>query len=141
MRLDLLKAIGTEPAIITVRKRKPRYGFLLKWVNVYPHHPIIFSHHFVPVLASTVKSFINNVFPPSPATTKGKSFIPLPPRRRWKALSPRARCGDKRLSWAADPPVPELNPCHRCRPPTGGADQQKSLHHHARDTLQGDEGD
>ena len=36
MQIELLKAIGTEPAIITVRKRKPRYGFLLKRVNPSP---------------------------------------------------------------------------------------------------------
>jgi hypothetical protein len=140
MRLDLLKAFGPVPAIITVRKRKRGDGFPLMRVTAYPNHPFIFNHHFVPVFASILKSFINVIFPPTPATTKAKPFMPLPPRRRWKALSLRDCPGDKRLSWAADPSVPHLNPRHRCRPPAGGADQQISLHHQARDTLQGDEG-
>ncbi|MDP1989740.1 MAG: hypothetical protein Q8K00_01860 [Syntrophales bacterium] len=124
MRLDLLKAIGPVPAIITVRKRKRGEGFPLTWVTAYLNHPFIFSHRFVPVLVSTLKSFINAIFLPSPATTKAGPFMLLPPRRRWKALSLRDCPCDKSLSRAADPSVPYLNLRHRCRPLAGGADQQ-----------------
>ncbi len=72
MRLDLLKAIGPVPAIITVRKRKHGEGFPLTWVKAYPVHPFIFSHHFVPVLVSTLKSFVNAIFLPSPCPHRCK---------------------------------------------------------------------
>ena len=140
MRIDLLKAIVPEPAIIPVRKRICGDRISLIQVNAFPDHPIMIGHFLVYLIESSLKLFISNVFPPSPATTKGKPLIPLPPRRRWKARSPRGGCEDRRLLWAADPPVSELNRLHQCRPPAGGADQQESLHHHARDTLQGDEG-
>ena len=137
MRIDLLKAIGPEPAIIPVRKRICGDRFSLIQVNASPDHPIRIGHFLVSLIESALRLFISS----APATTKGKPMIPLPPRRRWKARSPRGRCEDRRLPWAADPPVTGLNCPHYCRPPVGGSDQQESLHHHARDTLQEDEGD
>lgn len=141
MRIDLLKAIGPEPAIIPVRKRICGDRFSLIQVNALPDRPIRIGHLLVSLIEFSLRLFISHVFPLSPATTKGKPLIPLPPRRRWKARLPRGRCEDKRIPWAADPPVPELNCPHYCRPSVGGTDQQESLHHQARDTLQGDEGD
>ena len=141
MRIDLLKANGLEPAIIPIRERICGARFSLIRVNAFPGHPIRIGHLLVSLIKSSLRLFISHVFPLSPVTTKRKTLIPLPPRRRWKARLPRGRCEDGRLPWAADPPVSELNRPHYCRPPAGGADQQESLHHQARDTLQGDEGD
>ena len=107
-------------------------------MNETRNFPIIFRHHVILILAFDITSFIAAVFPSSPVTVKDKPVITFPARRRWKAISLRILSCDET---SADPPVPELNPRHRCRPPTVGADQQKNLHHQARDTLHGDEGD
>jgi len=141
MRIDLLKANGLEPAITPVWKPICGDRASLIQVNAFPDRPIRIGHFLVSLIDSSLRLFISHVFPLSPVTTKRKTLIPLPPRRRWKARLPRGRCEDGRLPWAADPPVSELNRPHYCRPPAGGADQQESLHHQARDTLQGDEGD
>ena len=86
------------------------------------------------------KSFVN-CFPISyRAATKTVPLIPMPPRRRREGLTPQGQCGVKSLTRAADSPVPEPTLRHRCKLPSRGTTQQKSPHHQARDTLQGDEG-
>lgn len=140
MQIDFLKAMGLESATIAVRWRKHDGGSPLRLVNPFPDPralPGRFSFH---VLACAIESFVNHVLTNFRAATTGEPLIPMPPRRRSEAMPPQGSGGNNRLSRAADPPVLELHLRHRCRLPSGGPEQQKSLHHQARDTLQGDEG-
>jgi hypothetical protein len=140
MRIDLIEGFGPAPAIITVQM--PEYGDgFPRPVKTVPDHPLISGGALGLAHVSALESFFSsNTFPSSPAIKNDKPVIPMQSRRRRGALLLRGRCGDKRLHLAADPAVPELNSRPGCRPPVGGSDQTKSLHHQARDTLRGDEG-
>ena len=140
MQINLHDTMGPESAVIVRRWRERD--------NESPHRPatpgpdprVLTGRFSVHVLARAIESFVNHVLTNFRAATTGEPLISMPPRRRSEAMLPRSRGGGKRLSRAADPPVLELHLRHRCRLPSGGPEQQKSLHHQARDTLQGDEG-
>ncbi len=87
-----------------------------------------------------VTSFVNRFPIPYRAATKIVSSILMPPRRRREGPSPQRPSGVKVLPRAAYPTVPEPDLHHRSTLPAGGSQQQRSIHHQARDTLQGDEG-
>jgi len=140
MRIDLIEAFGQAPAIIPVRMPEYGDGFPRPVITVLDH-PLIGGVSLSHARVSALELFFSsNNSPSSPAIKNDKPVIPMQSRRRRGALLLRGRCGDKRLHLVADPAVPELNSRPGCRPPTGGSDQTKSLHHQARDTLRGDEG-
>jgi hypothetical protein len=139
MQIDLFKTLGPESVSIAVRWRKHDSGSPLRLANPFIDPRALPGRFSVQVLARVIESFVNHVLTNFQAATKDEPLIPMPPRRQSEALSPRGRGGVKRLPRAADPPVLELPFRHRCRLPSGGPEQQKSPHHQARDTLQGDE--
>jgi hypothetical protein len=78
MQIDLLKAIGPEPAIILVRKRKHGDRFPLMRVNAFPDHPIMIGHFLVIAPALPLKSptlISDDDFSSYPATRKGQPSI------------------------------------------------------------------
>ena len=81
------------------------------------------------------------VQPHFPAARKGIPWPLMPPRRRREAFRPRCRGSDMRLPCAPESLIlfrPLLLPYKQ---PSCSPNQQHSIHHQARDTLQGDEGD
>jgi hypothetical protein len=92
------------------------------------------------IFTRAIASFVNRLRISYRAATNTVPLIPMPPRRRRERPSPQGQCGVKSLARAADSPVPEPTLRHRCKPPSSSPTQQKSPHHQARDTLQGDEG-
>lgn len=81
------------------------------------------------------------VQPHFPAARKAViPWPPMPPRRRREAFRPRCRGSGKRLPCAPEPLVLLRLLLLPHKQPSGGPNQQISIHHQARDTLQGDEG-
>jgi len=140
MQINLLNAMRPESAVIVRRWRERD--------NESPHRPatpgpdpwVLTGRFSVYVLARAIESFVNHVLTNFRGATTGEPLISMPPRRRSEAPPPQRCSGEKRLPRSADPSVLELHLRHRCRLPSGGPEQQKSPHHQARDTLQGDEG-
>ena len=140
MQTDILKAIG----------RKSVIG-LMPWPSRYqgsPHRvkrPAPDRRYFpvivpVPVFARALALFVNPLPSTLPAAMKAVPLRPMPPRRRREALPSRCRGSGKRLPCAADPPLLQRPLLQPYRLPSCDPEQQKSIHHQARDTLQGDEG-
>lgn len=80
------------------------------------------------------------VQPYFPAARKAVPSPPMPPRRRREALLSRCRGSGKRLPCASDPPLPHRPLLQLYKLPSCDPEHQRSIHHQARDTLQGDEG-
>lgn len=140
MQIDLFKTLGPESVSIAVRWRKHDSGSPLRLANPFIDPWVLTGRFSVHVLARAIESFVSHVLINFQAATTGEPLISMPPRRRSEAPPPQRCSGEKRLPRSADPPVLELHLRHRCQLPSGGPEQQKSPHHQARDTLQGDEG-
>jgi hypothetical protein len=118
----------------------PEFGTTCRTENSASDHRGFATHFPGQAFTRAIESFVNRLRIPYRAATKTVPLIPMPPRRRREGPSPQGQSGAKGLPRAADPPVHESPLRHRCRLPAGGPTQQKSPHHQARDTLQGDEG-
>ncbi len=118
----------------------PEFGTTCRMENPASDHRGLATHFPVKTFTRAIESFVNRLHIPFRAATKTVPLIPMPPRRRRERPSPQGQCGVKSLPRAADSPVLEPTLRHRCKLPSSGPTQQKSPHHQARDTLQGDEG-
>jgi len=128
MQIDLLAARGPKFAT-TGRTEHPASDRL----GLAAHFP---GKTFTRAIAS----FVNRLRISDRAATNSLPLIPMPPRRRNERPPPQGKSGFKGLPRTADPTVPEPTVRHRSRPPSDNPAEQKSPHHQARDTLQGDEG-
>ncbi|MCK9364155.1 MAG: hypothetical protein M0P74_11245 [Syntrophales bacterium] len=120
--------------------KRPKCETTCKTVNPASDHRVVAIPFPGLAFARAIESFVNRFLIPYRAATKTASLISMPPRRRREGPSPQGQCGGKGLPRAADPLVHESTLRHRCKLPSSGPTQQKSPHHQARDTLQGDEG-
>jgi len=118
----------------------PKFGTTCRTEHPASDHRVLATTFTGKAFTRAIESFVNRFLMHSPAATKAVPLVPMPPRRRREATSPQRCRGEKRLSRAAVPLILELPLRHRCRLPSGGPQHQKSPHHQARDTLQGDEG-
>ena len=121
----------------------PKFGMNCRAENHASDHRVLAAPFPGQTVTHAVVSFVKRLRKPYRAATKSVPLIPMPPRRRREGPSPQGQGGFKgipRLTRAANSSVPEPTPRHRCRLPAAGPTQQKSPHHQARDTLQGDEG-
>ena len=118
----------------------PEIGTSCRSVNPSSDHRVLATPFPGQMVTYAVVSFVKRLRKPYRVATKSVPLIPMPPRRRREGPSPQGQSGFKGLPRAADSPVPVPTLRHRCRLPSGSPTQQKSPHHQARDTLQGDEG-
>lgn len=118
----------------------PKFGMNCRAENHASGHRVLVTPFPGQTVTRAVVSFVRRLRKPYRAATKSVPLIPMPPRRRREGPSPQGQSGFKGLPRAADSTVPIPTLRHRCRLPSGGHTQQKSPHHQARDTLQGDEG-
>ena len=128
MQIELLAAKG------------PEFGTTCRTENTASDHRGLVIHFPGKTFTRAIESFVTRLHIPYRAATKTVPLIPMPPRRRREGPSPQGQCGVKSLPRATDSPVPAPTLRHRCKLPSRGTTQQKSPHHQARDTLQGDEG-
>lgn len=120
--------------------KEPKFGMKCSAENPASDHRVLATLFPGQTVTRAVVSFVKCLRKPYRAAMKTVPLVPMPPRRRREGPSPRGQSGFKGLTRAADSPVLEQHLRHRCRLPSGGPTQQKSPHHQARDTLQGDEG-
>lgn len=128
--------------IMLLAVKGPKFGTTCRTVNPSSDHRVFATPFPGQAFTHVIEYFVNRF--PIPyhyrAATKIVPLMPMPPRRRSEGPSPQRKSGVMVLPRAAAPPVPEPNLRHRCTLLAGGSKQQKSIHHQARDTLQGDEG-
>jgi hypothetical protein len=105
-----------------------------------PDHGVLATLFPGKVFTRAIASLVNRFPMPYRAATKIVQSMPMPPRRRREGPSPQRQSGVTVLPRAAYPTVPKPDLHHRSSLPAGGSQQQRSIHHQARDTLQGDEG-
>jgi hypothetical protein len=140
MQIDVLKIIVREPVIGHMPWRSRYKGSSPKPAILSQDHRILSGACPVPAFARAIASFINYPHTDSLAAMKAVPLRPMPPRRRREALLSRCRGSGKRLPRAAGPLLLQLPLLRPHRLPSCDPEQQKSPHHQARDTLQGDEG-
>jgi len=118
----------------------PKFGMTSRAGNPAADHRVLASPFPGITFTRAIASFVNRFPIPYRAATKIGPSIPMPPRRRREGPVPQRPSGVKVLPRAAYPTVPEPDFRHRFTLPAGGSQQQRSIHHQARDTLRGDEG-
>ena len=126
--------------IMLLAVKGPKFGTTCGAEHPASDHRGLATHFPGQAFTRAIESFVNRLHIPYRAATKTVPLIPMPPRRRREGPSPQRQSGAKGLPRAADSPVPEPTLRNRCKLPSSGHSQQKSPHHQARDTLQGDEG-